>query len=453
MKEILKDGKVKIIPTDWRYSAAILGLIRYFTILGEDDKYKINDDEFIYDPKDITMEKFCTFLHRYYGDMEFHHLRLKNMLLSEDCKEKNKEINETLKANTVMKNTFKDIKYDGENKDEILELIEKNNLNLTIKTFEFKNNMYKMYCNTANGKSSLFTPDGDICRLNGFYAQLDRKGKSIGYYFQNNKYIDINEFDFVCFGFSKTKFDESIFINSNFSIKSLINTNNKILEVDNAKYSLIENIKKSVNFLHNNVEIITKKVSKKDEDDENYYNTLILTKNAINIFKQLPEINDLNSLKIVKKSETIYLNGTNEIINAIINNYYLDNFINKLLKSNYEDKFKINKIIKINQLIYNGGMEMNDRFKSAYATAMKVNEALNENKIKSFKEKLISAISVDDKDTVYKILLKLSNYSEVNFNFAYDIFDDYDTNKNVLYTFINTLNNKSNKEKGDAENE
>ena len=37
--------------------------------------------------------------------MEFHHLRLKNMLLSEDYKEKNKEINETLKANTVMKNT------------------------------------------------------------------------------------------------------------------------------------------------------------------------------------------------------------------------------------------------------------------------------------------------------------------------------------------------------------
>ena len=55
MKTIIEDGRIKLECSDWRYGAAILGLIRYF-----DDNfldYEIKDDSIIYDKLNINKEK------------------------------------------------------------------------------------------------------------------------------------------------------------------------------------------------------------------------------------------------------------------------------------------------------------------------------------------------------------------------------------------------------------
>ena len=71
----------------------------------------------------------------------------------------------------------------------------------------------------------------------------------------------------------------------------------------------------------------------------------------------------------------------------------------------------------------------------------------DDNKVNSYKQKLISAITFKDYDRFCEILLQLSSYSGVVFYFAYDLFQDFEENKNIAYTFINALN-KDNKDNG-----
>jgi len=50
-----------------------------------------------------------------------------------------------------------------------------------------------------------------------------------------------------------------------------------------------------------------------------------------------------------------------------------------------------------------------------------------------------------DYDRCCQILLQLSNYSGVTFDFVYNLFEDFDKNKDVIYTFINALTSKKEK--------
>ena len=77
--------------------------------------------------------------------------------------------------------------------------------------------------------------------------------------------------------------------------------------------------------------------------------------------------------------------------------------------------------------------------KNAYACAMEVNKKLEKNKVESYKNKLLGSIMFKDYDRVCTILMKLSMYSKVQFSFAYSLFDNFEDNKNIIYTFINTL--------------
>jgi CRISPR-associated protein Cst1 len=52
---------------------------------------------------------------------------------------------------------------------------------------------------------------------------------------------------------------------------------------------------------------------------------------------------------------------------------------------------------------------------------------------------LLSSIIAHDYDRFKEILLQLSVYAGVEFGFAFDLFDDFEENKDVAYTFINTL--------------
>lgn len=91
---------------------------------------------------------------------------------------------------------------------------------------------------------------------------------------------------------------------------------------------------------------------------------------------------------------------------------------------------------------------MTKNMKSAYASAKRVSEKLEENKLNSYKQKLISAVTFKNKDRFCEILLQLSSFSGVVFDFAYDLFEDFENNKNLAYTFINALNKDGNKENG-----
>ena len=86
---------------------------------------------------------------------------------------------------------------------------------------------------------------------------------------------------------------------------------------------------------------------------------------------------------------------------------------------------------------------MNKSMKSAYACAKAVVEVLvknkQENKLASYRQKLISAVVFKDYDRYCKVLLQLSNYTGVTFDFAYNLFEDFEENKDVAYSFINAL--------------
>ena len=68
MRTVLKDSNYDTMlePSDWRFSAAIVGLIEYFDY--HNIKYE-NDDEYIlYNESDITEERYIKFIESKYGE-------------------------------------------------------------------------------------------------------------------------------------------------------------------------------------------------------------------------------------------------------------------------------------------------------------------------------------------------------------------------------------------------
>ena len=62
-------------------------------------------------------------------------------------------------------------------------------------------------------------------------------------------------------------------------------------------------------------------------------------------------------------------------------------------------------------------------------------------------------IILDDYDQFQKILINLSNYAEVPCGFAYDLFEDFEGNKEIAYTFVNSLNRYKNNNQEGKDNE
>lgn len=83
---------------------------------------------------------------------------------------------------------------------------------------------------------------------------------------------------------------------------------------------------------------------------------------------------------------------------------------------------------------------MDEKLQKAKDTAWVVVKNLESNKLNSYKQKLIAVLTFKDYDRFCEILLQLSAYSGVVFNFAYDLFDDFAGNKNIAYAFVNGLN-------------
>ena len=459
MKTILEnntDFNVKLEPSDWRFSAAIVGLLEYFEYIDPlETSYKVEDEYILYNSELITKENYLKFVEKKYGENLHHkYVELNLEHYNQDNNENDntyiiKSINEKLSGNTIMKKVFKKIKFDGTNRDEILSLVNKHREELILETFRNKSDMYKNYCNT----NQLFNENQKYCRLVGYYIDAPKKGKSTGFGFNMSSFVgqDIQEFDFIPFAFINDR--ESLFINDNYEINRLtsakqvfqekIKADIENLELENKyrgiKYSLFKGIIESSDFIEYDVEVIVK------DRDKDYFETLYIRKQSIDILKKINERKiDYNSLCFSYKiNDNYYIDIYKKVMECILNNTLLDDVIDLLLKEK-KNYYTVYQLININDLI-RGEKIMDDKIrKIIHACANEVRNKIPENKLESYRQKLTSSIIFKDYDRVCQILLQLSGYSDVYFSFADELLMDFEKNKDIAYTFINALG-KSNK--------
>lgn len=462
----MKDEMVCLEPFDWRYSAAIVGLQKYLEWLGtEEPELIITEDTLEYNRKYLNKSEFLKFAEYYFKD-DMHHIEIENKLKEKNPTEDQINIvNEKMKANTILKNKFKKIKFDGHNQDEIQNIIDQNREEIICETFRNKNNLYKNYCNP----NQLFKDKQECCRLNGYYIDMPKKGKSISYAFDKSNYLgnDIPEFDFIPFAFSGCR--EKFFINDNVDLNRLQKTNNQWTrtvksqmeeakqknERVNTKRIFIDCLIEAKDFLQSDIEIIVKK------PERAYFETLYLRKESLEILKNMKSYYKAFCFSI-KISDDYWINILNEVFDAVVNFTLLDDLINKLLKDSREggNSYAISKLLKVNVEIKKGDEKMKNTMKAAFACAKQIVDKkdgnkprVSDTKLKSYCTKLINAIILDDYDQFQKILINLSNYAEVPCGFAYDLFEDFEGNKEIAYTFVNSLNRYKNNNQEGKDNE
>ena len=233
--------------------------------------------------------------------------------------------------------------------------------------------------------------------------------------------------------------------NDNSNIKNLINSNEmlnlKVMKSTetkggqrNVRTILFTSIIESSDFIDFDVEVIVK------NRDKAYFETLYIRKISIEILKKVRDYKVF--CFSYKVNENYYINIYTEVINCILNNLLLDEYIEMFLKLDGY-KYLISQFINLNILIKDkkkkGGNTMNKSMYVALKSAEKVADSIETNKLKSYRQKLTNAIIFKDYDRVCQILLQLSNYSGIGFDFAYDLFENFEENKDVIYTFINAL--------------
>lgn len=98
---------------------------------------------------------------------------------------------------------------------------------------------------------------------------------------------------------------------------------------------------------------------------------------------------------------------------------------------------------------------MKDSQKSAYAAGKNVSEILlsrnQKNKIKTYQQKLIVALSNNNADKIFEIITHISQFTGVNIKFIYNLLEDYEENKNLVYTFIMAMNPEIKKDENKGE--
>ncbi len=451
MRTVVESDKfdVWLEPSDWRYSATIVGLSKYLRYYGDENQdYEITDEYLKFRSADITQEKYLLFVEAEYGE-ELQHKQLENLLMKEEVSEEQiKLANDLLKTgNAIMKEVFGKSKFDGTNQGELLEKIRSNRQDLIWKTFLNKDNMYANFAPTRKGKRELFEEGKICCRLLGYDVDIGRKSKSIAYNFDVSTFQaqDDSFFDFIPFAFFGDR--ETFFINANYSVRSLLQTNQNFermikMEViksegksKDARKVLFKSIQETADFIDFDTEVIVK------NRGVDFFETLYIRKESIKILTAIKEYDSFCfSIKI---NDKYYVNIQKEVLECILNLVRTDELIELLFRKREEKirtniEYIVSKFIQINQLISGGG-SMNQSMKVAYACAKEVTKKLPDNKRTSYRQKLTSAIIFKDYDRYCQILLQLSNYADVSFDFALDLFEDFEENKDIAYTFINAL--------------
>lgn len=462
----------KIEPSDWRYSAAIVGMIRFFQY--RNIAYKIEGRYLYYNFEDISGDinndrDYLYFAEKWFSD-NMHHKEVDIRLNKSDfSKDEISEINKKLEANSVMKKVFKGVKFDGTNNKLIKDFIEENRLEIISNTFCNSPNGYAKFIN----KSKYRSKKGDICRLQGFYVDTSRKTNSIGFCFDDNArtYNDEIEFDFIPFAFSRS--GTSIFINNNTSIDYLMNSNNEVedyleKQFENQKIwnSIFYSYFVGFEFIDFDVEVIIKNM------ETDFYESMFIRKAAIEIFKIIAKnkgfSESLNNIfkRYIKIGENFYINVMEEVTKSILNELSLDDLIELIMKVEYEsqsntpDTYCLSRLIYINELIYKNmedNMEKSAELIGSSISAAEVTRYFiangQENKIKGYQQRLANTLISKDYNRFIEIMLQLSSYTQVPFIFMHKLIEDFESNKNLAYNFINSLIIKSNVKEGGTSNE
>ncbi len=471
-----------LLPTEWRYSAAIVGLIRFFDFIEETEGKKLytytnNEDKdryvvysdiggyiqgILYNSTDLTEERYLLFCENWYG-REFRHRNVEWLLthIKEFSQDNINDINSYLNgtsSNTVMKKIFNGTKFDGTNTDTILNLIDEHRLELIKETFRNKPNMYKNFANI----NKLLSNSNPHCRLLGYDLDEGKKNKSVSYYFDTSTFIasDIYEFDFIPFAFTYTKI--GFFVNSNTSIEALVKCNNQLKEKmdveeqiinnrvirDGDQTKLIKAMLHSDDFLNCDVEIICK-----DREQESF-DTMLIRKQAL---QRLKKIYDNYNLRYVHKYNYNYwLNVEEELIRCCLNYTYLDKLLEQLLLLSRMDTESrtiqiIQPLVQINMEWKGVNQTMQDTIERAkkvgYYIGKTIKEKNGENKVKSYKNKLINATVSHDRERVLEIMLQLSGYTDGEISTIYDILDNPDNWSDIAISFTNAMIPYTKKEK------
>lgn len=441
-------------PTDWRFAAAVVGLCKYFDYFEIDykvlydveekpDNYIHGFDGIIYKSEDITEEKYLEFAENYF-EKYMTHKNILNILESQEFSEEQiKLVNDLVKSKTVLKGLFDKIKFDGTNKDIFISTIEENRAEIIKNIFKNGNNLYKNYCN----ERLIFTEDNSTCRLRGYNVDKDRKTSNLGFCFSKESFEsnDILEFDFIPFAFSNPDMRETYFVNNNFSVKSLTQTNyafsNQLSSTENKddknKQMLV--LQNSKDYISYDVEIISK------SQDKAYYETFFV---RLERLKKLRELSG-KSLNFVKKiNDDYWFNLEKEVYMRCLNNVLLDDVILMMLKFYFDDnavkgyiKSRTDMLIDIN--VSWKGNDIMDEIKSAkscgFLTSKKLIEMKSSNKINSYKQKIISALCAHDYDRAKEIILSLSAYVGMEFSFFYTFLENAEENKDLAFAFASAL--------------
>ena len=314
--------------SDWRFSAAIVGLMQYLDY--HDLNYKIEEDSIYYNSEDINEEKYLEFVEYKYGE-ELHHKVIENIISNDEISEEQvKIVNEKLSANTIMKKKFNKIKFDGTNREEILSVINENRNEIIRETFRSKSNMYANYANT----NQLFNDSQDYCRLLGYCIDVGKKGKSTGFNFSTSNFVgqDERELDFIPFAFEGNR--EAFFINDNYTIKRLKISNETLRrkiksDIDESNKGkdirkiFFKGIIESTDFIDRDVEVIFK------DRDKGYFETLYIRKESVDILKKFKDekIEYSAFCFFHKVTENYRINVQKKVIEAILNNLLLDEVI------------------------------------------------------------------------------------------------------------------------------
>lgn len=400
-----------VCASDWRYSAAIVGLVYYLKKM--EKKYKIEIDA-------------------------------------------DKKINPD----------FVD-EYLLYNKDDINEKDYKDYLEFYKKKFGEKNildkNIHDMYYGTEYNEKNLLKKESKKtpCRLKGYYfdPRSNRKSLSTGYNFSKDtvQYLDDQIFDFIPFAFTGSS-DETIFLNDNVNLETLTTMNEKLKdywlereskeiekEQENVKKKkkndnmvslrkvFIEILQREADYINYGIEIIYKNKNRK------YFETWYLRNKSIEILKA---IEDLSKLDIrIEINKKYYFKVLDECFNSILNLSSLTNSILFLLKEREKTKYNygIKELIVLNILIKNGGKKMENKEirEKIKGVAWGITRKIEENKLSSYRQKLLSAAVGKNYHRILEILSQLSLYSGVRLLEAFsEYIENPKKNEDMIHYFI-----------------
>lgn len=453
-------------PTDWRFAAAVVGLCKYFDYFEIDykvlydveekpDNYIHGFDGIIYKSEDITEEKYLEFAENYF-EKYMTHKNILNILESQEFSEEQiKLVNNLVKSKikSAFKGLFEKIKFDGTNKDIFISTIEENRAEIIKNIFKNGNNLYKNYCN----ERLIFTEDNSTCRLRGYNVDNDRKTSILGFCFSKESFDanDILEFDFIPFAFSNPDMRETYFVNNNFSVESLVNTNRAFSEqLSNTegkgdKNKLLLVLQNSKDYISYDVEIISK--SQRKLQSKSYYETFFV---RLERLKKLRELSG-KSLNFEKNiNDKYWFNLEREVYMRCLNNVLLDDVILRMLKFYFDDnsnkgyiKSRTDLLIDIN--ISWKGNKIMDEINSARICGFKASQELirlkSSNKINSYKQKIISALCAHDYDRAKEVILSLSAYVGMEFSFFYKFLENAEENKDIAFAFASALTETNSK--------